>query len=257
MRLPSAETGIGRLLRAPLGWIPSGAEVPILATAAFGRKWIVGSGPHSCWLGFNEYRKRRTFSEAVKPGDVVWDVGANVGSYTILASVLVGPNGHVAAFEPLPTNVAFLRRHVEINDLSNVSVHEAAIFDRSGVVRFRVEPDRVLGRVDREGGTLDVRALTLDDVVMSGIAPPPDAIKIDVEGGEVEVLEGGSRVLSEQRPDLFLSIHGGREGRRSVELLNDLGYDVHPIAGDEREVVARHPNPPSERLRTPCSEETP
>jgi len=237
--VPSADTAAGKLVRLPLRLIPKGSVVPILATAARGKKWIAGSGPHSCWLGFNEHRQRRVFSREVRPGAVVWDVGANVGSYTILASVLVGPHGHVEAFEPVGENVQYLRRHVALNHLVNVTVHETAVYGRSGRVRFASSEDRVLGRIDELAGVLEVEARTVDGLVEEGIAPPPDVMKIDVEGGEVAVLKGALGVLDERGPVIFLSTHGEGLKAECVELLARIGYRVEAIDRAGAELLAR------------------
>src|ERR671919_200683 len=98
----ASNTRAGRLLRAPLNWIPSELSVPILQGALRGKKWVVGSSTHGCWLGSYEYAMRHLFERTVERGDIVYDVGAHVGFYTLLASVLVGPTGRVLAFEPLP-----------------------------------------------------------------------------------------------------------------------------------------------------------
>lgn len=64
--------------------------VPVLQGSLRGRKWIVGSSNHGCWLGSYEWKKQRLFTRTVSSGDVVFDIGAHVGFYTLLASVLVG-----------------------------------------------------------------------------------------------------------------------------------------------------------------------
>src|SRR6266436_706615 len=125
----------GRVLRWPLQWIPQDAVVPILQGPCAGMRWIVGSSTHGCWLGSYEYEKRKLFEELVGPGDVVYDIGAHVGFYTLLASVLVGHTGRVVAFEPSPRNLAYLRRHLAMNRLNNVTVVEGAVYDHDGEVR--------------------------------------------------------------------------------------------------------------------------
>src|SRR5688572_19534133 len=229
----NAERPLGKLARIPLGLIPAGTVVPILATPARGKRWIAGSGPHSCWLGWNEISKRRHFARAVRPGDVIYDVGANVGSYTILASVLVGKRGRVVAFEPLAENVAYLERHVSLNTLSNVDVVPAAVGELCGVSHFRRHADRLQGRLDSEGDEL-VPVIALDDFV-SGGAPPPACIKIDVEGGETAVLEGARRVLEDVRPLVFLATHSEEVREECRALLGRAGYGMAPIgrSGDE------------------------
>jgi len=151
MRALEADRVLGRILRFPLRLVPNGTVVPILATSARGKRWITGSGPHSCWLGFNERAMRAEWTQIVREGVVVWDVGANVGSYTILSSVLVGPRGHVIAIEPDATNIRYLRQHVELNDLPNVTVLEVAVTERQGTVRFMRHADRLQGHVAEEG----------------------------------------------------------------------------------------------------------
>jgi hypothetical protein len=74
----------GRLLRAPLELLPKGLTVRVLQGPARGMKWVVGSGTHGCWLGSYEYSKQRLLRRLIRPGDVVYDVGANVGFYTLL-----------------------------------------------------------------------------------------------------------------------------------------------------------------------------
>src|SRR5437899_3136746 len=85
----------GRLLRLPLALVPRSATVCVLGGSLRGARWVVGSASHGCWLGWYEADKQRAFASLVKRGDVVFDIGAHVGFYTLLASRLCGPSGHV------------------------------------------------------------------------------------------------------------------------------------------------------------------
>ena len=239
--LLSAERPLGRLLRLPLRLIPKGTIVPILATAARGKQWITGSGPHSCWLGFNELTKRRLFQREVHTGNVVYDIGANVGSFTILASVLVGPSGQVVAFEPLEDNLDYLRRHVRLNRLENVQVLDVAVADASGEMRFSAHPDRLQGRLDATGSR-QVRSTTLDEYVKGSRVRPPDCLKIDVEGGEGAVLKGAADVLAKYRPVIFLATHGPAAELECEKLLLNAGYRISSIGRDRSEWIARPGN---------------
>ena len=231
-----ADTPVGKFLRLPLKIIPKGSSVPILFTRARGKKWIAGSGPHSCWLGLNEIGKRKLFTKTVKPGHIVFDVGANVGSYTILGSVLVGQEGKVMAFEPVPENIKFLKNHIVLNKLMNVEVFETAVTDYCGTAKFNVSADRVLGSIS-ENGNITVTATTLDKIVQEkGVSP--DCIKIDVEGGEAAVLEGARRVLRECRPIVFVATHSQDVHRKCLEILNLERYSVRTIANQEDELIA-------------------
>lgn len=234
----AADAPLGRLLRLPLKLIPDGARVPILTTRARGMRWIAGSGPHGCWLGTNEAWKRRLFQHEVRPGMVVWDVGANVGSWTMLASACAGRDGAVIALEPVPANLRHLRAHIDINDLRNVRVVPVAVTERAGEVTFEEHPDRLQGRVSG-AGTLRVDAVTLDGLAERGDIPLPDFIKMDIEGGEGAALRGARRVLSTQRPIVFVATHGETVRAECIALLESLAYDTAEIGRARDELVAR------------------
>ncbi len=80
-------------------------------------KWIVGSSNHGCWLGSYELKKQNQLVKYLKPGMIVYDIGAHVGFYTLIISKAVGPNGMVYAFEPFPDNIIFLKKHISLNKL--------------------------------------------------------------------------------------------------------------------------------------------
>src|ERR1039457_4559604 len=142
----SKETLIGKLLRAPLRLIPPRTVVPILQGALRGKKWMVGSATNGCWLGSYEYAKQKALQRELKAGQVVYDVGANVGFYSLLASVIVGDAGHVYSFEPFPENVRQLRKHLEMNHIKNCTVIDAAVSSADGDAIFDPSEDRCTGR---------------------------------------------------------------------------------------------------------------
>src|SRR4030042_1091980 len=146
------------------------------------------------------------FSESVSSGGVVFDLGGNVGYYTLLSSVRAGPQGKVFVFEPLPRNLDFLRRHLALNRIENVTVVEAAVSERSGSVRFEQDASTSKGRIG-EGGTLEVKSISLDDWINKGLFPAPDLLKIDIEGAEFMALQGARRMLAAEHPPIFLSTH--------------------------------------------------
>lgn len=224
----SNRTLVGRLLRLPLALIPSRTILPILQGKLRGTKWIVGSSNHGCWLGSYEYHKRKAFEESVARGGVVFDIGANVGFYTLLASVLVGARGRVYAFEPVPRNLHYLEEHLQINGIKNVSVIEGAVSDCDGVAQFDESPSRLTGRL-APGGRLTVRTVSLDEMMTRGELPPPECIKIDVEGGEMLVLTGARVLLGNRRPILYLATHGPGLHQQCCELLASFGYHLQPI----------------------------
>ena len=221
----------GRLLRLPLALLPADTTVAILQGPLRGARWVIGSSTHGCWLGSYEYEKQRIFSELVRPGQVVWDVGANVGFYTLLASRLVGPTGQVVAIEPLPANVTLLRRHIQINFLRNVAVVEAAVADRLGEGSFKAGENSSTGSLSDQQDGFRVRLVTLDSLIADNALPLPNLIKMDIEGGEVTAILGASKLLSSQRPILLLATHGAELHAACVKHLKDDGYSVEGLGG--------------------------
>jgi FkbM family methyltransferase len=222
------ESYLGKALRAPLRWIPRNARLPILQGRLRGKRWIVGSSTHGCWLGSYEIDKRRAFEATVTEGSTVFDVGAHVGFYSLLASELVGSAGKVVAFEPFPRNLGYLREHLRLNAVRNVEIVEAAVTERSGTARFAAGKTDTMGHL-AESGELRVGTIALDEVVGSGGLPAPDFLKIDVEGGELLALRGARRLLETRGPTIFLATHGSVVHEDCCRFLSSLGYSLRSI----------------------------
>lgn len=225
----SRATAFGALARWPLKLIPPSANLPILQGKLRGKRWIAGSHTHGCWLGSYEYDKRVAFENMIDKGSVVFDIGAHVGFYTLLASALVGPEGKVFAFEPLQRNVAFLRQHLAINHVLNVTVIEGVVSDCDGSACFSEGSGNAMGSI-APNGALTVTAVTVDRLLEARTVPVPDYMKIDVEGGELAVLRGSRRLLTEHRPTLFVATHGVDIHRSCCELLRTLGYALTSLS---------------------------
>ncbi|MFG0274617.1 MAG: FkbM family methyltransferase [Phycisphaerales bacterium] len=204
--------------------------MPILRTRARGKRWVVGSSIHGCWLGTYEREKVQEFERSLSPGDVLFDIGANVGFYTVLGSSIVGPEGAVYAFEPMPRNLEFLRTHVSLNNLGNVQVIEAAVSDSAGTATFDDTQHPSMGSLS-ESGALTVRTVRIDDLVASGELPPPTVMKIDVEGAEQLVLAGAAETLKAHKPAIFLATHGADIHASCIATLRALGYELRALPG--------------------------
>ncbi len=232
---------IGKLIRLPLRLIPKRAALPILQGRHRGMRWIVGSGNHGYWLGSHEYRKRILFEQTVRPGDVVYDIGAHVGFYTLLASALVGTKGRVIAFEPLPDNLAFLHEHLRLNRRENVTVMEMAVSDFEGTAEFLAGDNTSTGHL-AEKGTIPVRVVSLDKLVERGEILLPQVIKMDIEGAEGAALRGARKIFAEARPVLFLATHDETVHRECMDWLHSLDYALQPVEGflleTSRELIA-------------------
>lgn len=216
---------VRRLAAAPLHWLPARTVVVAPFGPMRGMRWIPASAPHGAWLGRLERAPLEMFLARICRGMVVWDVGANVGLYSIPAARAAGTEGRVVAFEPIPRNVAYLRRHVELNGLSQVTIVEAAVVEQSGTVALMPGDSPSEARVC-VGGPWLVRGVSLDDWQRSTGAALPALVKIDVEGAEDRVLAGAAGVLGRARPALFLSLHGDRQRAACRTLLTSWGYSV-------------------------------
>jgi FkbM family methyltransferase len=226
-------TFMGKLARLPLRMIPKSATVSILQGPLRGSKWIVGSQRNAFWLGSYEPAMQEAMVRRVTPGSTFYDVGANVGFYSLLASQLVR-DGRVYAFEPLPINVSYLRRHLELNQITNVQVVEGAISNHSGVAHFEVEETGAMGRLE-DAGTLSVTTISLDSFIDSADVVPPDFIKMDIEGEELNALKGAEHCLRAYRPTIFLATHGKQIALDCCALLSTWNYQLLPIERSEED----------------------
>jgi FkbM family methyltransferase len=191
----------------------------------------------------------RMAAEVVKPGDTVWDIGANLGLFSFAAAVIAGPTGHILAVEPDTVLVGLLRRSAVVNLAhAPVDVLPAALSDEESVARFHVaRRNRSTNHLDgfgtsQAGGvrvTELVPTLTLD--WLAAHFPAPDVIKIDVEEAEVGVLAGGSHVLRLGSTIICEVAAGNSAAVR--DLLNMHGYVLYDgeVSSGERMPVADAP----------------
>jgi FkbM family methyltransferase len=145
----------------------------------------------------------------LKPNDVFWDVGANIGFYSLLASSC--PGVIVIAFEPNPATVKVLRKNIELNKRPDIRVLNIALSESVGMSRFdTIQRDSTSARAhlanEETDGTIEVAANRGDTLVESGDVPKPDVLKIDVEGAEYLVVKGMGDALSSCRL-IFCEVH--------------------------------------------------
>jgi FkbM family methyltransferase len=216
---------LANLARLPLRLMPAESVVRIRSGELRGWRWIAGASTNGCWLGTYERHMQRLFRERIWPGAIVFDVGANVGFFTLLASKLAGDSGRVYAFEPLPRNLNFLERHVQINELANVHVEALAVAATSGDAHFRIAQHASMGGL-AEGGDLRVVTTSLDDLIASGRVKRPDFIKMDIEGAESDALRGAARLLANGPLTIALSTHGWQQHENCRAILTEAGFDV-------------------------------
>jgi FkbM family methyltransferase len=163
----------------------------------------------------------------------LYDVGANIGFFSLLAARLVGKEGRVVAFEADPEIVARLRENVERNDFGWITVEEKAVWSNSGLLFFArtdpaTSPDRRLGHVSSSGAgdTIQVSEVSLDDYAWTH--PAPDFLKCDIQGAEVEVFRGAEHLVKEKRPGMICEMHSEESHRTLVDELSRAGYAYQP-----------------------------
>ncbi len=174
----------------------------------------------------------------VRPGDVCFDVGANVGPYTFLCAKLVGKTGRVVAFEPNEQFGPMLRRSVAINGFEDVvSIDTRAVFrkSRERLTFFLSQNTENLGTSSlvnhgvfvSEGRTTTVTTVSLDDYTREAGIDRLRFVKVDVERAEDDVIAGARQLLEQQRIDsLVVEMVSGTEAQRSLEAAGYAGYLV-------------------------------
>ena len=191
----------------------------------------------------------RVLKATLGPRDVFYDVGANVGYFTLIASQLVGMNGQVHAFEPVPANLARIKSNLDRNEITNVSLNLCAVSNAPGELTLYLakEPSNSgwasVVPSERRPDKLTVETLSLDDYVFGSGRRIPALIKMDIEGAEPMALAGMTRLMAhDHAPNLIVEINPyllAREGltaKAITDPLLDAGYRVGRI---ERSRITR------------------
>lgn len=194
------------------------------------------------------------FKKVVKDGDVVVDLGANIGYFTLLAAKLVGRNGKVYSFEPEPINFSFLKKNIELNDYKQVVANQKAIAEGSGTVKLYIcHYDTGHHTINQYGGIkayrpdftedkkefVEIEKVALDDFLKDK-KQPVDVIKMDVEGAEMLALSGMDRILRESKNlkmfieffPLLIKEMGGSPEDFARKLLEDHHFSMFVIGED-------------------------
>lgn len=196
-------------------------------------------------------------TKRVRPGDVVLDVGANIGYYTLLLSKLVGPTGHVFAFEPDPENFAFLTRNVAANKSANVTLVQKAVSNHTGPLQLYLDEENKGDHRtydSHDGRTfITIEGVRLDDYFHDRTGPI-DFIKMDIQGAEAAAVSGMEAVLTRNARITLLSEFWpvglqrfGIDPGKYLDLLKSHGFTIYRM--DEKRKDLKLANP-SRLLRT-------
>ncbi len=204
----------------------SGAHFPFWSAQAYGML----SGQHELMV---QEAMRRSLSS----GGVFIDVGCNIGTITLVGAVLVGPTGRVIAIDPQRECVEATTVNARLNGFDNVEVVHAAAAAKSGDAEVIVAADSLWTRLTTVGEhPLERRRDTVPGVALDDLAADlgdlrVDLVKVDVEGAELDVIAGMSRLLAEHKPIVVCEMHG--KNSAFAEIMRGHGYRVINLDGPE------------------------
>lgn len=216
-----------------LRWLVRSSPIQLQHTAGFSVVAPKGAaGALIYYLGSSEPETAAFLESILKPGMVVFDIGAHFGEYTLLASSRVAEQGGVHAFEAQPTTAALLRRNCEANQLRNATVNWCAISDREGEVEFDVCDEPTMSAIATSGrkAARHFRRIRVPSITLDGYCQQhsvwPDLLKIDVEGAELLVLRGAAGILQRSAPHAPALLFECLE-----DTYRQFGYGRHDVIG--------------------------
>jgi FkbM family methyltransferase len=233
-------------------FIPNPVLYPFNSIRNVKRKGINYSLDLSCLMQWYVYwdfkaRDRERLYSLVQPGQVILDVGTNIGETLLNFAKLTGEKGFVYGFEPDNTNYANVQKNIKLNTFRNVHVFNNAVSDKVETVKlFIVEPhnrgmNRILDEKKHSGSDYTVmQTTTIDTIVRENNITKVDLVKIDIEGYEMHALRGGIETWKKFHPAFFIEVgytrllDNGTSPNELVKFLEDLGYECFHSETDKR-----------------------
>lgn len=180
--------------------------------------------------GIREPFLTKIINDEIKEGDIVVDIGANIGYYVLQESLLVGQHGKVYAIEPVHGNIEILERNIRLNGYKNIEVFELAIGGKNGMGKILVSELRNRSSMMASGMTYmyssPIEIMMLDSFLQG--KRQPDVLKMDVEGYEYEIMRGSKELLASRKPlKIFMELHFDILLDKSIEIvkmLKDTGF---------------------------------
>jgi FkbM family methyltransferase len=191
--------------------------------------------------GTYEVPIQRAIAGALAPGDCFYDIGANIGFFSLVAARRVGADGQVYAFEPVPDNAAAIAESARLNGLATITVFAEAVGASPG--REELTLTQHIGGAALASippppdcmGRIEVDVIRLDDAIAARGLRPPSLVKIDVEGAEAAVLTGMADTLRRHRPALVYEVDDAtragldRKAQVLAEIVTSAGYELQPL----------------------------
>jgi FkbM family methyltransferase len=242
---------LGNFIRNRDGVIPTGF--------ARGFNFNVGDSIAGYLLGTVEPHVQAAIAQLVQPGMIAYDLGANVGFFSLILAKAVGTKGRVIAFEPVSKNATRIAYNAQLNDLANIVVRTEAISAADGAAAFEPGNFSTMGKLHNQTLTLSATAReipvrSLDSLIAAGDILPPNFIKVDIEGAEVDCLHGAATTLRQMRPLLLIELHNTNDA--IARLLSSAKYESL-VLGSDQTIIKGHWNVqivgyPSERPLAPA-----
>ena len=214
-----------------------------------GRKMYLDDGD-ALFLSINGIHENiitNLIKKEIHSGDIVVDIGARIGYYTLQFANLVGPTGKVYAFEPEPKNFELLKKNVQINKYDNVVLIQKIVSDKDGIVEFFISKFDSIGnklfKSNEAGSSIKIESTTLDEY-FKDLKEKIDFIKMDIQGGEGKAILGMKNLLKENKnlkiiqewwPDALKQNNTNPEDH--LKFLQHIGYKIYEIDGTKKDIL--------------------
>lgn len=207
----------------------------------------------------------KIFEKYLSLGDTFIDIGANLGYMSINASKIVGPKGKIISFEPDNTIYSLLEHNITLNNVENIKLNKIGLSNYNGEASFNIATESGLSRLENKNNNLvglilqsktTIKVNTLDSYLVDNNFTniKIQMIKIDVEGHELNILQGASNVLKDSKPIIILEINPGALIQNDLSLINivnfldPLGYDSFFINSHSADFFRFSRNPTFEKI---------
>lgn len=197
------------------------------------------------WLGVYERSVLNICREIIMPGDIIYDIGAYIGYFSLMFSRLCGEKGMVIAFEPDPENFRILNNNIQLNNIKNIISRKSAVFSSNGPMKFDVSYSASQKRLSngQKDKVIMVETETLDNFYLQHQDLPPRVIKIDIEGFEKEAILGMDKILMDCKPIIICEIHDKENEKIVKNKLMDFDYKILDIGLDNYLRITNHSFP--------------
>ncbi|BAZ43953.1 methyltransferase FkbM family protein [Chondrocystis sp. NIES-4102] len=219
-------------------------DVTVRHGIAKGLKFNIGESCPELGLGTYELPIQEIFQQNLHAGDVFYDIGANVGFFSIIAAKLVGNSGQVYSFEPGETNAKSVRHNAQLNNFTHIEVIEKAVSETSGegeLILAKYSGGHALATADAPpdvAGRVTIDLVSIDDLIAENSIKPPNFVKIDIEGAELSALKGMKETIRKYQPTIIYEVDDGdslayqRKYQELEAFFKTLDYQVKPVNQD-------------------------